>query len=221
MTYLLLTGGAGFIGSAVLRELNNRGIFGIVVVDDLGHNTCWKNLVGKQFSELLHKSQLFDWLKGHKSEIGSILHLGACTSTVESDGNFLLENNYRYTRLLAEIALQQGIRFVYASSAATYGDGSRGFLDDHSLLETFQPLNMYGYSKHLFDLWALREGLLSNMCGLKYFNVYGPNEYHKGRMASAITRMVPEVLVSKVQCSGQSSGPTSGHISLFASAVPD
>lgn len=205
---VILTGGAGFIGSAVLRELNNRGINRIVVVDDLGSSETWKNLVGKSFCEILNKDQLFDWIRGRASDIGSIIHLGACSSTVEGNANFLLENNYRYTRQLAEFAIKHGIRFVYASSAATYGNGSKGFSDDHALLESLEPLNMYGYSKHLVDLWAHREGLLNSICGLKYFNVYGPNEYHKGRMGSAITKMIPQVQAT-------------GSITLFASSEPD
>lgn len=205
--YILLTGGAGFIGSCILQALNAKGIERIVVVDDLSTPSVWQNLVRKRFCELLHKDQLFLWLQDRDSEIEAIIHLGACSTTTESDANYLLENNYRYSRRLAEYALKQGIPFLYASSAATYGDGSLGFSDAHDLLESLEPLNMYGYSKHLFDLWALREGLLSRMIGLKYFNVYGPNEYHKGRMASAIMKMVPELLQN-------------GYITLFASTDP-
>lgn len=192
--YLLLTGGAGFIGSCLLHELNQRGITRIIVVDDLAIPSVWQNLTKKKFSDLLHKDQLFSWLEGREAEIEAIIHLGACSSTIEGDANYLLENNYRYSRRLAEFALKNAVPFLYASSAATYGNGSQGFSDSHDLLESLEPLNMYGYSKHLFDLWALREGALPRMIGIKYFNVYGPNEYHKGRMASAITRMVPEVL---------------------------
>lgn len=188
---ILLTGGAGFIGSGVLRHLNDQGISNIVVVDDLGHTDKWKNLVGKKFLDLLHKDQLFDWLDSRRPEVEACIHLGACSSTVETDANYLLENNYRYTLRLAEWALWNEKRFIYASSAATYGDGLLGFSDDHALLESLTPLNMYGYSKHLFDLWVKEQGVLDDVVGLKYFNVFGPNEWHKGRMCSAVVKMVP------------------------------
>lgn len=191
---IILTGGAGFIGSSLLRHLNDRLIQKIVVVDNLGHGEKWKNLVGKRFLEIIHKEQLLDWLKGMESEVGAIVHLGACSSTLETDANYLLENNYRFSVKLAEYAIAHEIRFIYASSAATYGDGSQGFSDDHDQLELLRPLNMYGFSKHLFDLWLKRQNLLSKVVGLKYFNVFGPNEYHKGRMASAVLKMIPEAL---------------------------
>ncbi len=195
---IVVTGGAGFIGSCVVRHLNDLGYDNIVVVDNLGSTEKWKNLVCKTTSDILHKSALFDWLQGKEQEIQAFIHLGACSSTVELDANYLLENNYRYTRRLAEYALKHGIRFVYASSAATYGDGDLGFSDNHDCIKQLAPLNMYGFSKQLFDLWALNEGVLDKLTGLKYFNVYGPNEYHKGRMSSAIVRMVPEVQGSGV-----------------------
>jgi len=204
---VMVTGGAGFIGSSVIRELNQRGVDNILVVDNLGESAKWKNLVGKKFADLIHKADLFDWLSVHGKEIDSIIHLGACSDTVEKDANYLLENNYRYSRCLAEFAFTHQVRFIYASSAATYGDGSRGFSDAHEGLESLEPLNMYGYSKHLFDLWLYRNGMLDQVSGMKYFNVFGPNEWHKGRMASAILRMVPEVKVKKT-------------ISLFASCHP-
>jgi ADP-L-glycero-D-manno-heptose 6-epimerase len=204
----LITGGAGFIGSAVIRELNNRGITNIVIVDSLGSDDKWKNLVGKSFCDIIHETQLFDWLSDKQASIGGIIHLGACSSTVEVNADYLLDNNYRYTRRLLEFAILHGIRCVYASSAATYGDGSEGFVDTHEGLESLKPLNMYGYSKHLVDLWLLRNNLLDRVVGIKYFNVYGPNEWHKGRMASFVLKMVPEVLKT-------------GKIQLFKSHHPD
>lgn len=204
---IVVTGGAGFIGSCVLKELNDRGWTKLVVVDSLGSGAKWKNLVGKRFDELLHKDQLLDWLQGKDQSLYAIVHLGACSSTVEQNAHYLLENNYRFTRRLAEWALPRNVRFVYASSAATYGDGREGFSDSHDLLESLKPLNMYGYSKHLVDLWLYREGLLNSAVGLKYFNIFGPNEWHKGRMASAVCQMLPKV-------------QREGHIELFESEDP-
>lgn len=188
---IVVTGGAGFIGSGVIRHLNDKGMNNIVVVDELGTTEKWKNLVKKQVVEVLDKSQFFDWLEGRPDAIEAFIHLGACTSTVETDASYLLENNYRFSMRLAEYAFVNEKRFIYASSAATYGDGSEGFVDDESKLDTLAPLNMYGLSKHLFDLWLKNQGALNKVVGLKYFNVFGPNEYHKGRMASAITHILP------------------------------
>lgn len=191
---IVVTGGAGFIGSGVVRHLNDQGYHNILIVDELRQSEKWKNLVGKKFVDVLAKSQLFDWLEGKASQIKAFLHLGACSDTMEADASYLLENNYRYSVKLAEYALKHGHRFIYASSAATYGDGAHGFVDDVAQLYELQPLNMYGFSKQLFDQWALNQGVLDKIVGLKFFNVFGPNEAHKGRMASAITRMVPQIL---------------------------
>ena len=192
--FIILTGGAGFIGSAVLRCLNDQVMNNIVVVDDLNSSTKWRNLVGKSFYDIISKYKIFEWLKNHVNDVEAIIHLGACSNTLEPNASYLLENNFHYSVKLAEIALRNDYRFIYASSAATYGDGSNGFSDDHNLLETLKPLNMYGYSKHLFDLWAKQQDVLNQIVGLKYFNVFGPNEYHKGRMASAISHMVPSAI---------------------------
>ncbi len=191
---LIVTGGAGFIGSCLIKHLNDLGYSNLVIVDQLGSDERWKNLVGKEFSEFVHKDTFFEWFKGKERDFTGIFHLGACSSTVETNADFLYENNTLFSMRLAESALSHDIRFIYASSAATYGDGKRGFSDDHSLLKEFIPLNMYGYSKHLFDLWLLKNRGLEKAVGLKYFNVFGPNEYHKGRMSSAVLKMVPEVL---------------------------
>lgn len=191
---IVLTGGAGFIGSGVLRHLNDRGMNNIVVIDHLGNTEKWKNLVGKQFVDVIDKSKCFDWLANRQDTIEAFIHLGACSSTVETNADYLLENNYHFSMRLAEYALNFNKRFIYASSAATYGMGTHGFSDDESLLDTLEPLNMYGYSKHMFDLWLKGQGVLDKVAGLKYFNVFGPNEYHKGRMASTIMHVLPTAL---------------------------
>lgn len=204
---IVVTGGAGFIGSCIIRYLNEKGFDNLIVVDELGTSEKWKNLVGKRFLDVLSKHQLFDWLQGKEQAIEAFIHLGACSSTVEKDASYLLENNYRYTVKLAEYALKNEHRFIYASSAATYGNGSEGFDDEHQDLQKLHPLNMYGYSKHLFDLWAQQQGVLDKVVGLKYFNVFGPNEWHKERMASAIMHVVPTALKE-------------GKIRLFKSSEP-
>lgn len=206
--WIIVTGAAGFIGSGVLRQLNSEGHTRLLAVDHLGSDERWKNLVGKRFRDIIEPGDLFHWLEENGQDVGAVMHLGACSSTVEKDAAFLLENNYRYSRHLAEWAIETGVRFIYASSAATYGDGSRGFSDDHALLHDLEPLNMYGYSKHLFDLWALDEGILDQMVGLKFFNVFGPNEAHKGRMASALTHLLPQV-------------QKEGKVRLFRSSEPE
>ncbi len=206
--YIVVTGGCGFIGSGVVRTLNDLGMKNIVVIDNLGQSEKWKNLVGKRFVEIVHKDHCFQWLHGKEDEIEAFIHLGACSSTTEMNANYLLENNFRFSMALAEFAITHDHRFIYASSAATYGDGSQGFSDAHAKLGIYSPLNMYGYSKHLFDLWLQDQNLLDKVVGLKYFNVYGPNEFHKGRMASAILKMVPDAL-------------NQGKISLFKSSEPE
>lgn len=185
----IVTGGAGFIGSAILWKLNTQGIDDILVVDDLGQSDKWKNLVNRRYSDYIHKSTFISLLAGNKlGPIDAIIHMGACSSTTEKDADFLMENNFHYSTALAEYALQNNIRMINASSAATYGDGSAGFSDSQEELQKLKPLNMYGYSKQLFDLWALRQGALKDIASLKFFNVFGPNEYHKDDMCSMVYR---------------------------------
>ena len=190
---IVITGGAGFIGSCFVRYLNDQGIDHIVIVDKLGKSEKWKNLVGKRFYHFIEKESFFPWLKEHEALVGTIIHLGACTDTMENDAAYLVENNYQFSVNLAEFALSKGKRFIYASSAATYGNGAQGFNDDCNQLFHLSPLNMYGYSKQLFDQWAKMQGVLDQIVGLKFFNVFGPNEWHKGRMASAVIKMVQQI----------------------------
>ena len=181
----VVTGGAGFIGSAVIWKLNTIGVDNILVVDDLGESEKWKNLVNRQYTDYIHKSDFLKFLaKGKFNKIDAIIHMGACSSTTEKNADYLMENNFQYSVSLAEFAIKNKVRFINASSAATYGDGSAGFSDSVEIMKTLKPLNMYGYSKHLFDLWALRSNFLNRLASLKFFNVFGPNEYHKGNMCS-------------------------------------
>lgn len=188
---IVITGGAGLIGSSVIRVLNDKGLKNIIVVDELKSNGKWKNLVGKQFLDIIEKNEFFSWLEGKEDEIEAFIHLGACSNTLEDNASFLLENNTKFSQKLADFALTNGQRFIYASSAATYGDGSEGFSVNEEELIKLKPLNMYGYSKHLFDLWLQNANVLDKVTGLKYFNVFGPNEWHKGRMASVVLQMLP------------------------------
>jgi ADP-L-glycero-D-manno-heptose 6-epimerase len=190
---IVVTGAAGMIGSGIVRCLNDRGFFNLLLVDDFRQSDKWKNLVGKRFRDFISRAVVFDYLQGKNSEIDSVIHMGACSDTEEKNGDYLMENNYRFSVRLAEWALSHNKRFIYASSAATYGDGSLGFSDDEEAIETLRPLNMYGFSKHLFDLWLKRAGGLKQAVGLKFFNVFGPNEYHKGRMASMVFKMTEKV----------------------------
>jgi ADP-L-glycero-D-manno-heptose 6-epimerase len=184
---IAVTGGAGFIGSAVIHALNQRGMDDILAVDHLGTSSKWKNLRGLKFADYREKDDFIAQVhSGALPEIEAIIHMGACSSTTEADATYLVRNNFQFTKDLALYCADKGIRFIYASSAATYGDGLKGFSDDESRLEELMPLNMYGYSKQMFDLWAKRMGLLSTIAGLKFFNVYGPNEYHKADMRSFV-----------------------------------
>ena len=191
---IVVTGGAGFIGSAIVWHLNQRGYRDILVVDHLGESEKWKNLVSLRFEDYLDRYDFIEKLENgfFENHIKVIFHMGACSSTTEKNADYLMENNYRYTARLAEWRESHpACRLIYASSAATYGDGRQGYKDDEETLARLRPLNMYGYSKHLFDLLAMRKGWLSKIAGLKYFNVYGPNEYHKGDMRSVINKAYP------------------------------
>ena len=207
---VIVTGGAGFIGSVLVWELNRRGCTDIVVVDVPGRSELRGNLEGLRYSEFLDAGDLHARLaSGSLGRIDFIFHLGACSSTTETNEAYLRENNYEYSRRLAEWALDAGVRFIYASSAATYGDGSAGMDDsDPRALERLRPLNLYGLSKQWMDLHAWRQGWLDRIVGLKYFNVFGPNEYHKGEMRSVVCKSYTEALQT-------------GVIHLFKSYRPD
>src|SRR5262249_23856575 len=174
--------------------LNRRGINRILVVDRLGTSEKWRNLVPLSFDDYLHKDEFLHRVdEGRTPPIEAIIHLGACSSTTERDADYLLANNFHYTRTLAEWCLARDVRFIYASSAATYGDGSLGYDDGDELTPRLRPLNQYGYSKQLFDLWALRTGALQRIAGLKFFNVFGPNDYHKGDMTSVVFKAFHQI----------------------------
>lgn len=209
---IIVTGGAGLIGSAVVRELNRQGEEDILVVDHLGSGEKWRNLAPLSFVDYLEKDEFLRRLEEGRldawSEVEAVVHLGACSATTERDAGYLVRNNFAYSKQLALWALAKGARFVYASSAATYGSSEEGFADDETRLATLRPLNMYGYSKQLFDLWAQRSGLLGRMDGLKYFNVFGPNEYHKGEMRSLVLKAFEQIAAT-------------GRVQLFRSYRPE
>jgi len=193
----IVTGGAGLIGSAVVWSLNHRGITDILIVDHLGNSDKWKNLGPLRYSDYLEKGEFRTLLHTpgalDAKKIEGVFHLGACSSTTERDASYLVDNNFHYTCELAEFCIQNGIRMVYASSCATYGDGALGYDDDESKIEALRPLNMYGYSKQMFDLWAKRRGYLKQLVGCKFSNVYGPNESHKGEMRSVAHRAFEQI----------------------------
>ncbi len=184
---IIITGAAGFIGSCMVAKLNEERFFDLILVDDFTVEKKKANYKDKTFSALIQRDQLFNWLKGKEADIQFIIHLGARTDTTESDDALFQKLNYSYSREIWRICTDYQIPLIYASSAATYGDGSHGFSDREYIFPRLSPLNAYGRSKHEFDMWALQQTTYPfYWTGLKFFNVYGPNEYHKGRMASVI-----------------------------------
>lgn len=191
---LLVTGGAGFIGSNVVAGLNAAGLTDVVVNDRLRSDGKWRNLQKRQLADLIPPSELSDWLEGRK--LDALIHLGAISSTTAIDGDQVIENNFRLSLRLLDWCTITRTPFIYASSAATYGDGEEGFVDDNALsaLAKLKPMNLYGWSKHLFDLALLaraakKQPLPPQWVGLKFFNVFGPNEYHKGDMMSVLCKV--------------------------------
>jgi ADP-L-glycero-D-manno-heptose 6-epimerase len=206
---IIVTGAAGFIGRNLVAELNARGHDNLLLVDRLGCDEKWKGLRGLRFEDMLDPNEFLARVQsGRIPGADGVVHLGACSATTERDADFLLRNNYQYTRTLCQWCLDHDTRFVYASSAATYGDGSRGYSDDDAITPSLGPLNMYGYSKHLFDLWALKHRLFDRIVGLKYFNVFGPYESHKGDMRSVVHKSYEQIRKD-------------GEVSLFKSYHPD
>ena len=184
---ILLTGAAGFIGSYLFGFLNKQGYANIIIVDEFDNEDKWFNFDDKQFTEKVERSILFDWLKENNPAIDFVFHLGARTDTTEFDYSIHEKLNVEYSKNIWNYCTEKSIPLVYASSAATYGSGELGYKDDHAIVNELQPLNPYGISKNEFDKWALQQtSQPPSWAGLKFFNVYGPNEYHKGRMASMI-----------------------------------
>ncbi len=207
---IVVTGGAGFIGSNVVKRLNEKGYNNIIIVDRLGVGDKWKNINGLDFEDFFEKDKFYLLLINQEIpfNIDAMIHLGACSSTTEKDADYLLQNNFKYSLELVKYCLLSRARFIYASSAATYGDGSNGYLDDEENLSNLRPLNMYGYSKHMFDIWAKKNDIADKIVGLKYFNVYGPNEYHKGDMRSVVHKAFEQIL-------------SEGKVKLFKSYNPN
>jgi len=208
---IILTGGAGFIGSAMLWELNRNGEGNIIIADDLGSTTTnkWRNLSGLHFADFIQKDLLPDLLERDAlKNVSAIIHMGANSSTTETDADHLLVNNFGYSKKIASWCMAHEVRLIYASSAATYGDGSNGYSDNITKIDSLRPLNMYGYSKQLFDRWADTNGILNHAVGLKFFNVYGPNEYHKEDMSSVVFKAYHQIREK-------------GSVRLFQSHRPD
>ena len=191
---IVVTGAAGFIGSCLVSQLNNLGHRDLILVDEFTDPSKMANLEGKQFREMIPRDTFFTWAATHGQDLSAIFHIGARTDTAEQDWHLFLPLNVAYSQQMCTLATAHQIPLLYASSAATYGDGSLGFSDDPALIPSLSPLNPYGHSKQVMDQWVLKQSATPpKWVGLKFFNVYGPNEYHKGRMASVIFHAFPQV----------------------------
>jgi ADP-L-glycero-D-manno-heptose 6-epimerase len=206
---IVITGAAGFIGSALTSKLNTQGRYDLVLVDDFGNEQKLKNLHDKRYSEQVHRDVFFDWLDKNYKEIETIFHIGARTDTAEFDMRVFDRLNLNYSKKMWEACTRYQIPLLYASSAATYGMGEHGYTDSHAIVPNLKPLNPYGVSKNEFDKWALTQKQTPSFwAGFKFFNVYGPNEYHKGRMASVIMHAYHQI-------------EKTGKMNLFRSHHPD
>lgn len=191
---IIVTGGAGFIGSVIAKSLNMEGVQDLVIVDKFSKEKPlkWKNIVSLNFSDFVDRDVFIERLeRGDFKDVEAIVHMGACADTTEFDVSYLMKTNYEYSRRLCTWCINNGVRFIYASSASIYGDGSKGFKDNDELIFDLEPLNPYGFSKLLFDRWLINTGYVNSVVGLRFFNVFGPNEYHKGNMSSIIYRSYP------------------------------
>ncbi|MCX7834557.1 MAG: ADP-glyceromanno-heptose 6-epimerase [bacterium] len=206
---ILVTGAFGFIGSTLVARLNQLGYTDLILVDRFGAGFKWKNILGLRFQKVVDRNQLFDLLQTERwaSQITDIFHFGANTDTTQTDADYLYQWNVDYSIKLCNWAIARGIRFFYASSAAVYGDGALGFSDDPNLTFRLKPLNAYGFSKWLFDKYILENDYYEKVVGFRFFNVFGPNEYHKGRMASVVYHAFPQVSKSKKMVLFQSHHP--------------
>ena len=206
---IIITGAAGFIGSVLTGILNEDKIFNLALVDDFSRNDKARNLENKSYRCKVHRNEFFSWLKDHQIDIDFIFHIGARTDTIEFNQVVFDELNLNYSKKLFSFCTNAGIPLIYASSAATYGLGEYGYSDDHSVIRDLKPLNPYGKSKNDFDIWVLEQKDTPPFwAGMKFFNVYGPNEYHKGRMASVIFHAYNQMI-------------SQGHVKLFRSHNPD
>lgn len=184
---IVVTGAAGFIGSNMVAKLNDAGYSDIIVVDEFSRQDKNKNLEGKNYLQQIHRDEFFNWLQNNGRQVEAVFHLGARTDTAEMDKRIFDRLNLNYSKEIWDLCGTFNISLIYASSAATYGDGEKGYKDDHSLVYSLKPLNLYGESKNEFDKWVLQQSEHPPFwAGIKFFNVYGPNEYHKGRMASVV-----------------------------------